>query len=174
MPWESYLFHHPMVPTQRGHASSSRPQPVEQFVRSIWRCCGTRLWQNWETLGIVLGLVSVPIDYLWGDQLNIPQGPFLIISYHEISVHLPPVSQCLLILTRGQYQPQVRPSGFRWNSQGTYHEQRRHPVEACGWLQTLPNGCDVKSPISCQKMFGQQMLKSQKVQTSVLCVCFKF
>ena len=181
MPWES-VSHLPMVshnevmqvvPDQTLWGNSCAQSAVYLAMR--WQKPGKL--KSGKLLGMtVLGLQSQSTTC--GGHLNIPQGPFSGIIYHGTQFFFYQLSLSVVRSSpvNSQYQPQVRPSGFRWNSQGTYHEQRRHPVEARGCrLQTLPNGCDVKSGISCQKMFRQQMLKSQSVQTCSLCGgCFKF
>lgn len=86
--------------TQRGHASSSRPNPLGQFVRSghplaMWHNSGFERSSGESSIGLQSQSIT-------SGGLNIPRGPFLMIIYHAILVHLPPVSQCLLILTREQ------------------------------------------------------------------------
>ena len=161
--------------TQRGHASSSRPNPLGQFVRSGHPLA---MWHNsgFERSSGEVRLVYSPNRLPLGGSTYLEDLFWWSFTMQYLFTYHLSLSVFWSSPVNSQYQPQVRPSGFRWNSQGTYHEQRRHPVEAPGCrLQTLPNGCDVKSGISCQKLFRQQMLKSQNLQTCVMCDgCFKF
>ena len=106
-PWHGWLSHDAVgecftpshgVP-QRGHASSSGPNPLGQFVRAERGLFGDALAEAWEievreTPGYDSSGSTVPIDYLWGAPQHTSRTFFgNHLPWNTIFL-LPIVSQC--------------------------------------------------------------------------------